>query len=70
MDHQDELFSRLTVDVVLSASRYTEEGWECRVRSRREGGTWAEGRTVAYERLTPAELLDVIVLELSEVLGI
>lgn len=62
---------RLAVEAVALTAVYTGGvGWQVTIAARRQYETWPEARVCTYDRLTTAELADVVEADLREALGL
>lgn len=63
------LFKLAVEALVVTAVFEPGEGWRVTVASRRQGEAWADARKVRYDRLSSAELEDVLALEIPDAIA-
>lgn len=65
MEGQEPLFIGAPEACIVGAHWVDGEGWRCRVQLRRQYEEWSDCRETSYERLSTAELFDVLDVELA-----
>ncbi len=62
---ENRLFRLAVEDIALNAHCEPGQGWSLRVAKRRQGEPWGDTPWEEYSKLSNAELLDVVLAELS-----